>query len=289
MDIKKLLIDYNINYWDKGKNVTPGWVNIRCPFCDDKSNHGGFNPLKEYYNCWHCRWHPLEKVLSAILGVSEYEAKNILKNYQTQPLKSIEEIRRPSRLEIPGSELKHPHIRYLLKRGFEPRQLVEKYHILGTLHENAKYSYRIIIPIFYKGRAISFQSRMIVDNVEQKYKACSKRLEIIEHKKMLYNIDNCVRDRVIVVEGVLDCWKIGDDCCCTFGVDYTKEQLLMLSKFKKIFVCYDPDEAGEPAAIKLSNELSILNKEVEIIELENDPGSLSIKEGKYLRKHLIGA
>ncbi len=289
MDIKKLLEDYNIDFWDSGKNVTPGWINICCPFCEDKSNHGGFNPFKEYYNCWHCGWRPLLEVLSTILGVSERKASNILNNYKTTLLKSKKSIQKPTSIILPGSKPKIQHIRYLEKRGFEPRPLIEKYHLLGTLFESRDYGYRIIIPIYYKGKVVSYQSRSLTNNVGDKYKACKKEKEIVEHKRILYNIDNCINNKkVIVVEGVIDCWKLGNNCCCTFGVDYTKEQLLMLLQFEEIFICFDPDEPGQTAAIKLSNELYMLNKKVEIIKLETDPGDLSLEDGLYLNKELLG-
>ncbi len=288
MDIKTLLTDYNITYWDSGKNVTPGWINITCPFCDDKSNHGGFNPKNEYYNCWHCGWKPLSKIIATILNVNEFEAKTILDKYKTSGIKVKNRSIKPSSISIPGDELQLQHVRYLIKRGFEPLPLVKKYHLTGTLYDSRDYGYRIIIPIYYKNQIVSYQSRTIVDNVEQKYKACAKEKEIIEHKKILYNLDNCNKEKVIVVEGVLDCWKLGNNCCSTFGVDYTRDQLLMLCQFDELFICFDPDAAGQAAALKLSCELSILNKKVEIIKLETDPGDLSLDDGLYLKKELLG-
>jgi hypothetical protein len=288
MLIKELLKDYNIEFWDSGKNVTPGWVNISCPFCNDTSNHGGFNPIKDYYNCWHCGWHRIEKVIAIILGITEYKAKAIIQNYKTEFIKKEESRLTPTSISLPGKEPQLQHIKYLMKRGFEPLPLITKYQLLGTLYESRDYGYRIIIPILYKGKVVSFQSRSIAGNVDQRYKACAKEKEIIEHKKILYNLDNCNKKKVIVVEGVIDCWKLGNDCCCTFGVDYTKEQFLMLLQFEEVFICFDPDEPGQTAAIKLSNELGMLNKKVEIIKLETDPGDLSLADGLYLKKELLG-
>lgn len=71
--------DYNIPYWTEGKNMTKDWVSVTCPFCSDTSNHGGFNIVKGYYNCWKCGPKALYPAVQKFTGISNI--KPILKKY----------------------------------------------------------------------------------------------------------------------------------------------------------------------------------------------------------------
>jgi len=82
-DAKKFLKDYNISYNTEGSNCQEGWINITCPFCNDISNHGGFNLEKGYYNCWKCKHHHLDNVVSALLSCNVSKAKQIIKEYES--------------------------------------------------------------------------------------------------------------------------------------------------------------------------------------------------------------
>jgi hypothetical protein len=85
-DAQQMLQDYQIPYWTEGKNCNPGFININCPFCNDHSNHGGFNIQNEYYNCWLCGWYPLIKVIQTVIGCNYQTAHNIKEEYATNQI-----------------------------------------------------------------------------------------------------------------------------------------------------------------------------------------------------------
>ena len=193
-DAQKFLEDYSIPISTSGKNTQPGWINIKCPFCYDNSNHGGFNIIKGYYNCWQCGHHSLYDVISKLTGENP---KQILYNYSTRYLinKKLNKKKAPvEKLKIPGSELTKQQRKYLINRNFDPDFLIEKYKIKGTGPTGA-YSFRIIAPIFYKNKAVSYQSRDTTNKQKLRYKACSKDKEIIHHQ----NKKNACRTHIFLL------------------------------------------------------------------------------------------
>ena len=48
------LIRAGIQVREKGKNTSSKFVNICCPFCDDKKFHCGINRDEYWFNCWVC-------------------------------------------------------------------------------------------------------------------------------------------------------------------------------------------------------------------------------------------
>lgn len=279
--------DFNIPI-PGGKNTTPGWINIQCPFCTDTSNHLGFNIKENYFNCWKCindngtGYHSIYDVIKKL--VPNENINYILKtyNFKTEITEKINKKKNKNiEIKLPGGKLKSYHNNYLLDRGFNPNYLETKYKLVGTNHLG-DYKYRIIAPIYFQGKLVSYQGRDITGQSEQRYKACSKDKEIIHHKHILYNLDNCKKDFVVVTEGITDVWRLGDNSCCTFGKGYRKEQLLLLRKFKRVFVFFDPDEAGIRASRKLCNELDSIGIEAFQISHNTDPGEMTKKEVKNL-------
>lgn len=50
MSLKQLLIDYRIPFSEQGKNIGNGWIGLKCPFCDDHSNHLGLNLQYDFFH-----------------------------------------------------------------------------------------------------------------------------------------------------------------------------------------------------------------------------------------------
>ena len=291
-DAIRFLTDYNITYWTQGKNVQDGWVNITCPNpeCNDKSQHGGFNIMKGYYNCWKCGHQSLRFIISLLTGesnptniINEYMGSTIIRKRLNKKVKS-----NVTNIKLPGTELKKMHRKYLLKRGFDPDYIEKKYKIKGT-GITGDWKYRIIIPIYYKGQLVSYQGRDITDQQELRYKTLSKDESIINPKHVLYNLDNCKEEYIIVTEGAFDCWRLGNDSCATLGTSITKEQLRLLRKYKKIFFIFDPESEAYKKAKKAANELAIFGCKTEIIKLDeaSDPAELSDIEAKKLKRKLL--
>lgn len=288
---KSFLDYYSIPYWTEGRNVTPGWTNIQCPMCIDPSNHGGFSTTGQY-NCWRCGAYALPEVISTLLQISAQQAKKVINEFQTEhqihlALNQKKKQNNKKYIEIPGSEiLSERHKKYLIRRKFDPTFIQKKYKILGTNHLS-NYKFRIIVPIFYNGNIVSYQGRDITGKSDLRWKTCKQEDEIIQHKSILYNLDNCNNDWIIIVEGIFDVWRIGDNCCCTFGTTWTKKQVLEIQKrnYKKVFLFFDAEYDAQKKAEKLCIELSSLGIHSEIIETDySDPDSIpNNKISEFLR------
>lgn len=294
IDFPQLFRDYGIEY----SQDTPGWTNVNCPYHDngDRGFKGGFNNSSGYYNCWNCGNTKLETILSDILSLEYYEIKNILNQYTNEVsiIKKLNKKESVSKIELPIETLNNRCKRYLISRNYDPDYLHEKYKIAGmTLVGN--WAGRLIIPIFYNSKLISWQGRSLYSKQKCKelnilrYKTLNKNQSVIDPKSVLYNIDNCKNDYLILVEGSFDCWRIGDNCAATLGTSYTPEQKSLMIKYKRIIILFDPEKEAQERAIKLGKELNILGmNNVEIIdnELGHDPGDMSDKEVLKLKRRL---
>ena len=317
VNIKDYLRSRNIPFWTEGKNVKDGWVNIQCPFCDDRSNHLGISPTGGI-NCWRCPTTgtiiklvmKLEGVnlpiaverLRNFLGVPDAVERlqnfktyqNIDKNFEgvlpmnkaprTQNFKSVNDIFSAEKI---SHELYPAYADYLTSRKFDPYYLQTKYklHSGGSI---GKYKNRIIIPFFLHGKMITFTSRDITNRSSVPYLHLPE-IEVGTSPKLeIYNIDSC-KDTIIVVEGPIDVWRIGDGCGATSGIKFTHKQVLILSQFKRVFILYDAEEEAQTQALRLANNLSMKVPHVENISLsEGDPGELNEEDVKHLRKEIFG-
>jgi hypothetical protein len=295
-DIVQFYKDYKIKYYTEGKNVSPGWVNIRCIHCDDSSNHLGWNLAEGYFNCWKCGKHDTIYTVGKLLGTTKEKTRSILAEYPSTSLymvsnKSQSQART---LTLPGSSLSKYHREYLKKRNFDPDYIIDKYKITGTgpkeKWEEHDFELRIIIPIYWYNQLVSFQGRDITDKQELRYKGCPLDKSIMNYKDILYNHDNTDESTVVVVEGITDVWRMGDGFVSSLGSTLTLAQIAALTKFNQIFFLFDfNDEEAQNKAEKYSETLSSLGKRAEVVTWGNgtDPGDLSEKEVQMIRRELL--
>lgn len=291
-DVLRYLKEFGIPYATGGKDISPGWLGISCPFCRDTLSHGGFNLEKGYYSCWRCGYHDLVDVIATLERIKPHEAVSRLADYtiSTSPkLRHGYREKRPESVSLPvGSRpLGSIHKAYLKSRNFDPEQLEEKYGLLGT-GPIGPYKLRIIAPIYLDGKLISYQGRDVTRKAEIPYKACPKDQEVIEHKNSLYNIDHA-KDTAIVVEGIFDTWRIGDGAVATFGVGFRWSQVFLLSqRFKQVFLLYDGELKAQAQARKIVQALKSLGVEATNILLsKGDPAELSQDDVKRLKEELL--
>lgn len=293
-DAVAYLRDRGIPFDTEGKNCSPGWIQIRCPrpVCGDHSNHGGFSLEDGRYRCWKCKGHPVEEIIMLIDRVTYHEACQIKRDYPLEVTQTFQRVAHlpPESLKLPlgTAPLGLAHRRYLEKRGFDPDRLIERFDVRGT-GPVGDYSHRLVIPIYFEGRMISYQTRDITGRAVKPYLACEPALELMSHKTILYNIDNCLKDRVIVVEGVTDVWRIFDDVCGTFGVGFTWGQLILLNRrFKQVFFVYDGESLAQAKAREALKCLAGMGtKTINILLNEGDPGSMSQDLADRLRREII--
>ena len=295
-DSIRYLRENHIQYFTEGKNVSPGWVNVRCPMprCGDRSNHGGFSPDGNYI-CWKCGKHDLEYVIMALERCEYHEACSRVQDYETDqgylPVlkQKSKAIGLDGKLEWPTGTLplQPQHKKYLASRGFDPDHLEARYGLRGT-GPAGSYAWRIIAPIFYNEQMVSYQGRDITGKASIKYFACKPELELMSHKNLLYNIDNA-GDVGILVEGVFDVWRLGDGAVAAIGTTVTKQQVIMAAeRFKKVFLLFDSEKPAQVKAKRMADMLSVLGVEAVNVELgQGDPADLSQEEANNLKKELI--
>jgi len=287
-DVVRLFSDFNIDY----DITSEEWVNVDCPFCDDEKKHGGINIRKSYYNCFKCGSHPIEFALKKILHISDEIFLSIKREYSDflrfRGRTENEEIEKVTKIEISNLPLSEKEKSYLSDRHFDSDFLVKKYDLRsGGLIGDWKF--RIIIPIIYNSKFVSLTSRTILKDFLPRYKTLANDKSIIPAKHVLFNYDNCKKDTVIITEGPFDAMRIGDDCVATLGIGMTPYQRKLLKRFRNVIFMYDPEFKAQLRAQQQAALLSELNISVSVVDLgiDHDPGDLSEKEVKYIRRELL--
>lgn len=289
VDVISILNDYGIMYHVSGNNCSPGFVNISCVFCSDGSCHLGIKLDGTYANCWKCGSHNIVDVFSTLLNITEQKTKNLLYEYSGKSLVFDNKKKtNVSKIVLPGKELMEMHRRYLLRRNFDPDYLVEKYKIRGT-GIVGYWKYRIIIPIYYNNQLVAYQGRDITGKQKLRYLSLSPEKSVMNIKNVLYNSNNCNKVSIIVLEGVTDVWRFGDNCVCTFGTSVTEAQVNLLSQYENIFFIFDSEKEAQQKAKKAALKLASLGCNTEVIDLQisEDPGSMNIDEVNYIKKELL--
>lgn len=305
MNILDLYQDFGIQFQTENhKHCRPGWANISCPFCTGNPGlHLGVHIDSGRFYCWRCGWKPTDKAIAKILGISEPKARELIKQYQigrgipsTGGTSNSSHLNqriqfKPHRLPSPHGPMKRPHHRYLERRGFNPESLEQEWGLLGTgpvsFLDGIDYRNRIIIPIFWEGKQVSFQTRAITDRTNLRYISCPKAREKIPHQSILYG-KNWNRDIGICVEGVTDVWRLGPIAFAIFGIEFSSKQARWISKlFKQVIILFDDD----PQAIKqgqlLKAELSFRGVDTHQEIIEGDPGGMKQDDANHLVSQLI--
>jgi hypothetical protein len=308
MDIIKFYTDHSIPYHEEGEghHAGPGWVQINCPFCDDPSDHLGYNLRENYFNCYRCGSHPINSTIARLLNIPETDVPSIVHQYggyKGQSIPSSRKISRPTTstihkertaVQLPSgtSALTLRHKTYLRQRGFDPDQLEEEWGLMGTGPvaplNGIDYRHRIIAPIYWQGEMVSFQARDITGQQEPRYMFCPPEIEILPSKNLLYgkNIHK-EKDFGILVEGITDAWRFGEEAFATFGTQVTVTQMYQIAKtFRNIAIVFDPDAREQ--ADKLQTELFFRGVLSIVFHPDKDPGAMTQEEaGKFMRRLMI--
>jgi DNA primase len=131
---------------------------------------------------------------------------------------------------------------------------------------------------------MTYTSVDIADETIQRYKHCKDEESIIPIKHLLYNAETSDGNTVYPVEGLFDCWRIGDGATPTWGVKFTAEQKRLLAKFANIVIIGDGDKDGWKYNEKLGNEMSAFcNVRYFKLHAGLDPDKLSEDEIKFIK------
>lgn len=297
LDAQEFFRDYNVNHATEGhKHCQPGWIQTPCPFCSGNDGmHLGYNIEQGYFNCWRCGFHPTIHVIANILNVSYDKSKEIYDQYKVAHLSSGRRSKKTptaTALKLPkNTPLTKAHKKYLISRKFNPNRISRDWDVVSAMHYG-RYKNRILIPIYFNGRLVSYQGRMAkaTKKSDMKYKACRQKDEVIFHQSLLYGLDYVEGDSCIVVEGVTDVWRLGYGAVCCFGIDYTPSQMALLAeRFSRVFVLFDDDPQAIKQAEKMAYDLSMYGVETEYEIIDGDPGDLSQFEANQIKAELLAS
>lgn len=262
-----------------------GWVNLDCPFCSSGSRRYrlGFRVKQKYFNCWSCGPLPLKKTLFELF-------KDDAKIFLDQ----LGEITLPKEDKIVGiykdpegllPKMPKAHYDYLRSRfGKDTSINIERYKLQAIGRKGKHLAFRVFIPIYYRGKKATWTTRTIDPNNQIRYKNAPIENEAISIKQLLFGEDYA-RHTVLVTEGFVDAMRIGPGAVGLGGVNFSRAQVLKISRYPRRFICLDGDKPGQKAAEDLASQLSVYPGETHVITLDSkDPGSARLAEIRKLRE-----
>ncbi len=286
---KQKIIDIYTNlsvpYWTEGKNVTAGWVNVTCPFCSDGSNHCGVNPATELFNCWVCpqKGH-LVDLLMELTGQSFAACKSLVTDSAASFKKPVVEMIRdtfegqsvepepssdvpaelPKRFELITPETCSPLLdMYLQRRNFTRALMMD--HRCGIC-KSGPYMHRLIAPVYYQGRLVSFQAADMTGFGSLPYQAAPLSMGRIND--YLYGYDE-IDKIMIVVEGLTDKWRVGIESVAAFTSHLTPSQVELIKKkeLDELYFCFDPELTAYYKSREEAEEFRAYVPKVEVLRL----------------------
>jgi len=252
--IANILRELKIPCWTEGKNVSVDSVNVRCPFCDDHSNHCGIFTNTVRFHCWRCHTTgSFGYLLSRLTTFSEDECERIVRDFDTTFGEStVDQIRnifdreeeakeqtKIAEIDLPRYfEKITPDIDFPLLYRYLERRRVSLETIIGAkcgICRVGKYMNRMIIPVFFEEKVVAFQAADLTGTAEIKYQTSNAKIN-----SFLYNYDNIER-RAIIVEGILDAWRVGKEAVASFGTHLTErqKQLILDKELDELVMCWD--------------------------------------------------
>ena len=299
-DIVSYLNDKNIVYLSSGKNISDGWIGIKCPspICSDHSFHCGINLHSKIFSCWICGTKGnAAKLVKLIENCSWYKAKEIVEQYrdlnqiteyQEQDYSISRKLVWPKEFDrILPNKIPQVVSNYLTERNFDPEQQVRK-HSLFYSGLRGEYKYRLIIPITSKGRIVNFTARAVSEKNPLSYKNCPNEKAEIEINDLLYGYDDVPPESpIVIVEGIFDQWRLGTGSVAIFKSELTPTQVNLIREKKptKVFILLDEDTLDKGKPEKIANKIWFAP--VEIIEIGvPDPALLPPSDASYLMGEL---
>ena len=253
MEVKEYLDSKGLEAITQGDN----WQ-MDCPFCDDGRKRLGIHKLTGKWNCFHC----------GLKGgtINSFQKRLEGSDYQKVDLDKTLSEKKP--IEIPQNKAHKCHekltrkdrqaLSFLRKeRGFNLKAI--NHFILGSFKKKG-YEY-VSIPFFENNKLVNVKYRAI-DFKDKRFKW--RRIQ--GGKSSLFNdevIDNLSYERIFICEAELDCislWNAGikNVISVTTGAKAFKAEWYdRLKRFKKIYLVFDNDEAGQDGANKMAKRLGL--------------------------------
>lgn len=302
LDVIGLFQSMGLEYKTSGKNVSAGWINIKCNSCMDHGHHLGVNLKSKMYSCWICRDSgSIFSLIKKITKKSNKEVFDILRpflgkivhdNY-TKPT-----TKKSQKVVLPTFSMDKPlkiHANYLKERGFDHKFLETVFGIKYT-GQISKYKsservidfkFRIIIPIYINGVLVNFTARDVSGCSDERYKNCPNDDALISTKDSIYGYDSIRGDTVVLVEGPTDVWALGPGALGIFGLKYTENQIKLLygKELRKCIIFLDNEPTAQKIAKKLAREIGSFIPEVGVLTPDKeitDPGAMTKEQVKKM-------
>lgn len=295
MELKQILQHFNIPFKQAGEHhhARAGWLQIDCPFCSKGSQRFRMGLVGVHANCWSCGQHSLVKTLMEITDESYHQLRTFVDDLPKGEGEStiLDKGLKHRKLRLPNGvgKLLRLHKVYLRGRALDPHLLVQLWGIQGTGNNPGGISWAIFIPIIYQGSVVSWTCRSI-GKTGGRYTSASPDEESLNHKELLFGEDYC-RHSCVVCEGPISAMSIGPGAVATFGLTYTKAQLLRISRFPVRAICFDNEPVAQQVARKLCRELEVFPGKTHNIKLSykdaNEVLCKKPKEIKQLRKEFL--
>ncbi len=281
-------------------NTTSNWIGLNCPWCGDSDKHLGINLENNACNCWKCGGHNIAKLVQLIEDCNWPIALSVMEQYQNYSKAGFLEKDTyipPRQIEMPrdfsiidNSRLIPPRVgSFLMKRGFAP-SIIKTNKIYYSPGPVGKYAFRIAFPVYIHKQLVTFMTRDVTGRAKIPYISQPINKAVIPIKNTLYQYDTVQpNETIVIVEGPIDQWKLGVGSLATWGTGWTIQQVSLLRSLypKKVYILYDNEEVAQQSAKRLSKAIWFCNVEVICLDGVNDPGDLSIEEGKKLMEELI--
>ncbi len=295
-DIREYLQAMHVQYWENGVNVSKGWVGTQCMYCDDHHNHLGIHLYYKNYSCWKCEAKGnLIQFIIDLENISYRTALQRIDEYQSDTPLELQERERLTPTN--GNILPYgctPNLstrqnKWLQGRRYTPTVIQAKWGIIaGPLTGN--WAHRIICPVRSKGKTMSWVGIDTTGTQYAKYKAAPVEKSFLPVSELLYGVDYVQKNAVLIVEGMLDAWRMGLGTVATFGMGVGNWKIHTLAELNtnQYFIMFD----SEPLAITKAKELgSVLKhttgRHVELLELpQGDPDDLDDQTATDLRKEI---
>jgi len=299
-DMILFLSEYDISYTETGKNIGAGWIGIEtCPFCECTGNHFGLKLETNTGSCWVCgETGNAPKIVQALLNESWGEVYRIMNGFMDSDRVIPESPEHGDAVLFPDNiqNMCKAACDYLRGRRFNPEEMIKKYKIKSTAGnsylkmEDKKwnFNYRVMIPIVMERTIVAYTGRSYV-GADPKYMNSPTESCIIPPASCIYNIDS-VKDKVILVEGITDVWRFGNETAAMMGVKFTKEQVEYLGSMRisEAYVMFD--EGATDNARELAMALTSVIDKVKVITLNcpGDPGDMEYSDAMKIKYNLLG-
>lgn len=297
MTFVDLLQQYDVPIKRHGESskVTDGWVGLRCPFCQHRSQDGddnllGVNLARGAVKCWYCGPHGQAETLAALTEMP-YRQALALVMATDRPLLLVD-APRTGKLRIPAGvgPMTAAHKNYLARnRGIDPAYAAKVWGVQG-IGVHPRLGWRLFLPITLNGKVVSWTTRTIADRGQSKRYMAAKQLEeeSVPRRELLYGED-LVRHSIMVHEGPLDAIATGPGAVATMSLAYTKAQVLRISRYPVRAICFDSEPMAQQRARALADELAGFPGCTTVVELETgaDSADASPAERAELRRRFL--